>query len=261
MRARGIGVRAVLSIPLEKKRKIEDAMKQVSGYYHIPEVDVMVELSTMYRGWCNYYRYAKAPQRVFSKLSSFTWWRYAHFLARKQKSSIKALLMREKKSGGHVEIKKGQRKRKTFQLNVGKKTLILDIFPPKTEQIKAITNRQSWQVDLKPLAPMNWQSGRSLATRLEALERANGICERCKERPIVHVHHTVPLRAKSFLARVMSDRDQRYTAEALCKECHLEEHGGSFAPRKQKSNRNAGCHESGSSSVGTASLKPDFERR
>jgi predicted HNH restriction endonuclease len=76
---------------------------------------------------------------------------------------------------------------------------------------------------------------------------------------VVHVHHTVPIRAKSFLARVMSDRDQRYTAKALCKECHLEVHGGSFKP-KQRSNRNAGCDESRSSGVGSASLKPNSEK-
>jgi hypothetical protein len=56
--------------------------------------------------------------------------------------------------------------------------------PPKTEQIRSITNRQNWTVDLKPIAPMNWQSGRSLATRLEAIERAKGQCERCNENPL-----------------------------------------------------------------------------
>lgn len=242
-RMKGIGIKAILSIPQEKLRRLKDAMKEVSSYYHIPEIDVMVQLSSMYRGWCNYYRYANQPQRVFSKLASYTWWRYAHFLARKQKSSIKALIKRERRAKRLVKTEKGQRKVLTFHTHVGKKALILDIFPPKTEQIRTITNRQNWRADLKPLAPMNWQSGRSLATRLEALERAGGVCERCKERPVVHVHHTVPIRARTFLARVMSDRDQRYTARALCKECHLEEHGGSFKARKQASSRNAGCAE------------------
>ncbi|MBD0372377.1 MAG: group II intron reverse transcriptase/maturase [Pyrinomonadaceae bacterium] len=257
-RARGIGIRAVLSIPNDRVSKIKAEMDKVSGYYHIPEIDVMAQLSAMYRGWCNYYRYARSPQPNFSELASHTWWRYAHFLARKQKSSVKAMMTRERKAKRYGAVIKGKRKKDTFQIHIGKRTLILDIFPPKTEKIRAIANKQEWKVDLKPLAPMNWQSGRSFATRLEALERANGVCERCQERPVVHVHHTVPLRAKTFLARVMSDRDQRYTAKALCKECHLEVHGGSF--NRQRSYRNAGCGESRLSGVGTASLKPNFER-
>lgn len=260
MRARGVGIKAVLSIPREKLRKVQDELRKVSGYYHIPEVDVMVQLSAMFRGWCNYYRYANQPQRVFSKLASYTWWRYAHFNARKHKSSIKAMITRERKAGRLGTVKKGGREIMTFQMKLGKRNLILDIFPPKTEQIRAVSNKQHWEVDLKPLAPLNWQSGRSLATHLAALDRANGVCERCGEKPVAHVHHTVPLRGKTFLARVMSDRDQRYTARALCKECHLEEHGGSFSPRKRKSSWNAGYAERCSSGVGSASLKPDFER-
>jgi len=253
MRDKGVGIRAVLNVPREKLRKVEDAMKQVSGYYHIPEVDVLVQLSAMYRGWCNYYRYANQPQKVFSKLASYTWWRYAHFLARKQRSSIRATLLRERRAKRLGKVQKGARTRDTFQLQVGKRTLTLDIFPPGTLQIRAIPNRQNWKTDLKPLAPLNWQSGRSLATRLEAVERANGVCERCKEKPVTHVHHTVPLKGRTFLARVMSDRDQRYTAKALCRECHLEVHGGSFKASRQKSSRNAGCAERRSSGVGSAS--------
>lgn len=252
-RARGVGLRAVLSIPREKVRKVEDAAKEVSGYYHIPEVDVMVQLSAIYRGWCNYYRYANQPQPVFSKLENYVWWKYAHFLARKQRSSIKAMIQRERKAGRLGKVQKGGRRKNAFQTGVGKKTLMLDLFPPKTEQVRAIPDRQDWKADLKPLAPMSWQSGRSLATRLEALDRAGGVCERCRERPVAQVHHTVPLMGKSFLARVMSDRDQRYTAKALCNECHLEEHGGSYSPRRRKSGRNAGYAERCSPSVGYAS--------
>lgn len=253
-RAKGIGTKAVINIPNDRVHKIKAEMKKISGYYHIPEIDVMTQLSAMYRGWCNYYRYARSPQSVFSELARYTWWRYAHFLARKQKSSIKAMIIRETKAKRLGEYKKGRGKRNTFQTYVGKRTLILDIFPPKTIKVRAISNKQEWTVDLKPLTPMNWLSGRSLATRLEALERANGICERCQERPVVHVHHTVPLRGKTFLARVKSDHDQQYTAKALCKECHLEVHGGSFNNR-QRSYRNAGCAERCSSGVGSASYK------
>jgi hypothetical protein len=252
-RAKGVGIKAVLSVPQKKLRKIEDDLERISGYYHIPEADLIKQMSDKFRGWCNYYRYANSPQPVFSKLARFTWWGYAHFKARKHRKSIKTMIKSERVSKGLGLVRKDGRERNTFRIKLEKKTLILDIFPPKTQQIRSISNKQDWKVDLKPLTPMNWQRGRSLATRLAALDRADGRCEQCYERPVAHVHHTVPLKGRSFLARVRSDRDQRYTAKALCKECHLEVHGGSFNPTKRKSSWNAEYAERCSLSVGTAS--------
>ena len=252
MRAKGVGIKPVLSVPQEKLRKAIESIKQVGSYYHIPEVDVLLQVNAIYRGWCNYYKYANSPQKVFEKLARKTWWEYAHFIARKHKSSIAKMIQRERKAKGLGEVKKGGRKRYTFQVPVGKRSLILDIFPPKTGKFRTIPNKSEWNVDLKPITPLNWQSGRSLATRLQALDRAKGVCERCKENPIAQVHHTIPMRGKTFLARIMSDKSQRETAVALCEECHLEVHGGSFNP-KQRSSGNAGCAERRLSGVGTAS--------
>lgn len=252
LRDKGVGIRAVLSIPHEKVRKVKDTIERICSIYHIPEVDLLVQVNAIYRGWCNYYRYANNPQPVFNELSRFMWWQYAHFLARKQKSSIAGMIKRERKAGRLGVTQRGNRKRNTFRMFVGKKAIVLEIFPPQTGQIRALPGKQDWKVDLKPVTPMNWPSGRSFATRLEALDRANGVCEKCKERPVSHVHHTIPMRKKSFLARVSSDSDQRYTARALCSACHLEEHGGSFNPKRQQSSVNAGCAQKCLPSVGSA---------
>jgi group II intron reverse transcriptase/maturase len=234
LKRKGTSIRPILSIPREKRQRIKDALEMVSGYHQIPEVDAITQMSAMFRGWCNYYRYASAPQAVFNDLSSYTWWHYAHYVARKHKLSIAQMIKQERLAGRFGEVKKNGRKRTTFKVYVDKKPVTLDLFPPRTGQIRALTTTGQWTVDLKPVIPMNWQSGRSLATRTAALERAKGTCERCGENPVANVHHTVPLRGKSFLARVMSDSAQHYTAIALCKECHLEVHGGSYAPRTRK---------------------------
>jgi group II intron reverse transcriptase/maturase len=231
---KGTSIRPILSIPREKLRKIKDALRQVSGYHQIPEIDAITQMSAMYRGWCNYYRYANAPQATFNDLSSFTWWRYAHYAARKQESSIAKMIRREKQAKRLRTVTRNGRQRQTFQSSSGEKTVMLDLFPPKTAQIRSLPDKGKWTADLKPLIPSNWQSGRSLATRMAALERAKGVCERCHEQPVAHVHHAVPLRGKTFLARVTSDSAQRYTAVALCEACHLEVHGGSFSPKKRK---------------------------
>jgi group II intron reverse transcriptase/maturase len=231
---KGTSIRPILSIPRAKVQKIKEALRVVSGYHHIPEVDAMIQMSAMFRGWCNYYRYATAPQATFNDLSSYTWWRYAHYVARKHRLSIAQMIGQEQQARRLGKVKKNGRSRSTFKVLAGRKPVILDLFPPRTGQIQTLASTSKWTVDLKPVIPTNWQSGRSLATRTAALERANGTCERCGENPVAHVHHTVPLRGKTFLARVMSDSGQRYTAQALCNECHLEAHGGSYAPRKRK---------------------------
>jgi group II intron reverse transcriptase/maturase len=230
----GTNIRPILSVPRTKLRRIKDAIREVSGYHHIPEADAIAQMSAMFRGWCNYYRYANAPQADFGDLSRHTWWCYAHYVARKQRSSIATMLKRERQRKGVETVTRNGRKRLTFKVPMGRKMLILDLFPPKTGQIRGLPNKGNWTVDLRPVIPTNWQSGRSLATRMAALERAEGVCERCQEQPVAHVHHTAPLRGKSFLARIASDSAQRYTALALCVECHLEVHGGTYVPRRCK---------------------------
>jgi 5-methylcytosine-specific restriction endonuclease McrA len=181
----------------------------------------------MLRGWGNYYRYATAPQATFKDLSRSTWWRYAHYVARKHRLSMAPMSKQEQQAGRRREVKKNGRTRYPCRVFVDHRAVMLDLFPPRTGHIRALAPTGQWTVDLKPVIPMNWQSGRSLATRTAALERAKGICERCGEKPVAQVHHTVPLRGKTCLARVLSDSAQRYTAQALCKECHLDAHGGS----------------------------------
>jgi hypothetical protein len=188
----------------------------------------------MFRGWCNYYRYATAPQATFSDLSKYTWWRYAHYVARKHKLRIAQMIQQEQQAGRLGEVTRNGRKRNTFRVFVERKAVTLDLFPPATGQIRSLPTAGQWTVALKPVIPTNWQSGRSLATRTAALERATGTCERCGANPVTHVHHIIPLRGKTFRARVMSDSAQRYTALALCNKCHLEVHGGSYAPRKRQ---------------------------
>jgi|Tabmets5t2r1_1033131.scaffolds.fasta_scaffold06733_2 RNA-directed DNA polymerase len=231
---KGTSIRPILSIPRKKLQGIKEALRVVSGFHQIPEADAITQMSAMFRGWCNYYRYATAPQKTFNDLCMYTWWRYAHYVARKHRLSIARMTEQERKAGRLTEVVRNGRKRGTFRTFVGQKALTLDLFPPKTGQIRALATTGQWTVDLKPVIPMNWPSGHSLATRMAALERARGICERCGEHPVAHVHHTVPLRGKTRFARIMSDSAQRYTAQALCIECHQEVHGGSYAPRKCK---------------------------
>jgi len=229
LRTNGVQIRAILTIPKEKERLIRRELLKTSRYHHIPEADAMLNMSAKYRGWCNYYKYANNPQVVFNRISQKTWWFFAHFLARSRRSSIKSLLIWAKTTGKFKVVTKGNDRRQTFTTKIGKRELRLDTFPPKTAEIRAVTNKETWTVDLKPVNPMNWMQGRSTATKLTALARSEGICERCGESPVDQVHHKKRMKTKrTMLAKVRSDKDQREQALALCKECHLEVHHGNF---------------------------------
>src|SRR6266446_82628 len=225
-RTNGVQIRAILSIPKEKERAIRRELVRVASYHHIPEIDAMLSMNAKFRGWCNYYKYANNPQEVFERISRKMWWCYAHFLARKHGESMKALLIRAMKNGSSRVITKGTSKRGTFIIELGKgKRIYLDVFPPKSEEIRQLSNKETWAVDLKPVIPEKWLQGRSAATQLSALARSGGICQRCGENPARQVHHKNRMKSKrTTLAKVDSDRDQRDQAPALCKECHLEEH-------------------------------------
>jgi len=229
IRPRGVQIRAILSIPKEKERLIRRELLKVASYHHIPEIDAMLSMNAKFRGWSNYYKYANTTSEVFERVSRKMWWFYAHFLARKQRQSIRKLLTWAHKAGRRKVVGKGEGRRDTFIIPVGKKEQYLDIFPPRTAEIKAVPNSETWTVDLKPVIPTNWTHGRSAATRLTALAKNDGICERCGENPAQQVHHPNRMRTKRTLrARVASDKDQQQQAKALCKECHLEEHHGKW---------------------------------
>jgi hypothetical protein len=229
IRTKGVQIRAVLTIPTEKERAIRRELLKVSRYHHIPEVDAILSMNAKFRGWCNYYKYASNPQGVFGRVSHKMWWFFTHYLARKHKSSVKKLLSWAQRTGMYKVVQKGQNRRRTFTISVGAKGTSLNVFPPKTAEIRQLTNKDTWTVDVKPVNPNNWIQGRSAATRLLALAKAHGRCERCGDNPAQQVHHHNRMKTKrSMLARVMSDKDQRRQAKALCKECHLEEHHGTW---------------------------------
>ena len=68
LKERGQGVRPILSIPKEKLEEILQEIERICGYHHIPETDLFYQINAKTRGWCNYFKYANAPQKVFSKL-------------------------------------------------------------------------------------------------------------------------------------------------------------------------------------------------
>jgi hypothetical protein len=135
-------------------------------------VDAITQMSAMYRGWCNDCRDANAPQATFNDLSREPWWRYAHSVARKQRSRIATMIRRARHAGRLRTVMRNGRQRLTFPVPLGEKTVTLALLPPTTAQLRSLPHQGNGTVDLKAVIPTHWQSGRSLATRMAALERA-----------------------------------------------------------------------------------------
>jgi hypothetical protein len=228
LKARGNQLQAILRIPSGRERLVRREVLRIARYHHIPELDAMLGINAIYRGWCNYYRYANAPQKVFNRVGQKVWWYYAHFLARKERMSMKEMLIRARKAGKFKVVGKAGRNRQTFTITSGKKEYYLDLFPPRTRSIHQVVAKD-WKADLKPVNFQTWQYGHSAHTSLTALHRSGGLCERCGENPAQGVHHKVRMKSKKTLrAKVQSDKDQRERAQALCIECHLESHHGAW---------------------------------
>jgi len=207
----------------------------------------------MSRGGCHDDREAKAPPATCRARSRSTWGRSAHEAAQKPRSRLAKTIRRERPARRLRTITRNGRQRRTFQASVGENPLGLDIFPPQTAEISALSMKANWRGDLTPVIPTHWPSGRSLATRLAAWARAQGRCARGGAHPVAQVQHTGPLGGRSFLASVASDSAPRSTARARCRKCPREDHGGAFTPSTQRSRGRAGCAERCLSGSGTAS--------
>jgi group II intron reverse transcriptase/maturase len=226
IRRKGQQIRPILLIPRKKMRQVTDVIKQVLGYYHIPELDAILTVNAKLRGFMNYYRYATSPSGDFGKLCWITWWLFAHFKARKRKvSSIRKLIIHDLASGELKVHTKRDRERRTFTMAVGGKEYVLDLFAPQRQSIQGVQTGE-WTVDLKPATFLRWQEGRSAATRFEALNRSNGTCEECGANPADTVHHPRRMYRRSYEARIASDAAQQ--GKAVCTPCHKQLHHGNW---------------------------------
>jgi RNA-directed DNA polymerase len=57
-------------------------------------------LNRLIRGWCEYYRSTSSPHWVFNKVEGEIYWQFAHWLGRKYKASMPAIMQKYKK--GHT---------------------------------------------------------------------------------------------------------------------------------------------------------------
>ena len=86
-------MRPVTTIPRDKFRNFAHRLaKELSGNYSENKIDQVERLNRQLAGWANFYQYTDYTAIMYSKLDRVVFWRLAHWLARKYRTSIKSLM-------------------------------------------------------------------------------------------------------------------------------------------------------------------------
>ena len=86
-------MRPVTTIPRDKLRNFAARLaKELSGGHSENTIDLIERLNRRLAGWANFYRYTDYTAVMYGKLDRVVFWKLAHWLARKQRTSIKSLM-------------------------------------------------------------------------------------------------------------------------------------------------------------------------
>jgi len=86
-------MRTVTTIPRDKFRNFAHKLvKELSGNYSVNKIDLVENLNRKLAGWANFYQFTDFTATMYGKLDRIVFWKLAHWLARKYRTSIKSLM-------------------------------------------------------------------------------------------------------------------------------------------------------------------------
>jgi hypothetical protein len=86
-------MRPVTTIPKDKFRNFAHKLvKELSGNYSVNKIDRVESLNRKLAGWANFYQFTDYTAVMYGKLDRIIFWKLAHWLARKYRTSIKSLM-------------------------------------------------------------------------------------------------------------------------------------------------------------------------
>jgi len=87
--------RPVTTIPNEKFRRFAAKLvKELSGNHSENKIDLVEALNRQLAGWARFYQFADYTATTFGKLDTIVFWKFGHWMARKHRTSLKALIRR-----------------------------------------------------------------------------------------------------------------------------------------------------------------------
>jgi RNA-directed DNA polymerase len=86
-------MRPVTTIPHEKSKNFSrKIVAELSKDYSVNKIDMINRLNRKITGWVNFYQFTDNTATTYKKLDRIIFWKLAHWLARKYKTSIKELM-------------------------------------------------------------------------------------------------------------------------------------------------------------------------
>ncbi len=86
-------MRAVTTIPKEKFRNFAYRLvEELSSNYSANKIDQIESLNRKLAGWANFYQFTDYTAVIYGKLDRIIFWKLAHWLARKYRTSVKSLM-------------------------------------------------------------------------------------------------------------------------------------------------------------------------
>ncbi len=83
----------VSTIPREKARAFAHKLTaQLSGHDHVNKIDQVETINRQLAGWANFYQYTDYTAMVYRHVDRVVFWKLAHGLARKYKTSTRSLM-------------------------------------------------------------------------------------------------------------------------------------------------------------------------
>jgi len=103
-------MRTVTTIPRDKfKNFAQKLVKELSGNYSVNKIDMVESLNRKLAGWANFYQFTNYTAVMYGKMDRVIFWKLAHWLARKYRTSVKSLMR-------HWVRRPEEGKAKTWQL-------------------------------------------------------------------------------------------------------------------------------------------------
>jgi RNA-directed DNA polymerase len=86
-------MRCVTTIPMKKFQDFAHKLaKELSGNYSVNRIDMIESLNRKLSGWANFYQFTDYTAVIYAKLDRIIFWKFAYWMARKYRRSIKSLI-------------------------------------------------------------------------------------------------------------------------------------------------------------------------
>jgi RNA-directed DNA polymerase len=216
VRAQGqTGMTTKVLIPPDAIQRLQDKIRRATApsSYQDSVTTTFVALNRLIGGWCRYYQYTSKASSTFAKVEYFTFWKVVHWLGRKYKLTVPAVVRRFKRGNTFATADCRLVRATDFRSQTYRQRFLKP--NPYTTQVRL--NREehlhesTWtgyeaRPGMTDLRPLVWQ-------------RDEQRCRKCESPVTLHtaqIDHVRPVRR----FRRAGEANRLDNLQTLCKACH-----------------------------------------